>query len=129
MAGGSTVAVLLNCDQITNASGADGDLIECLDARTYTHPTEVITANGGNADFFDRKYSLIKMNGKWWMNENLKYPKTSDFHMPPAGTGNGLAFACPSDISSGYSPGTPKCNLVGSPGYIYAGGNTGICPN
>ncbi len=90
---------LLNCDAVSNTTGADGDLAECLDTRTHTHPAEAIAANGGNADFFDRKYDIIKMNGKWWMNEPLKYPRSSDYHIPPA-WGGGLSWGCPGTVSS-----------------------------
>ena len=54
-------SAMKNCDTISNSDGANGDILECLDARVYTHPAAVITANGGNAAFFDRKYSIIKM--------------------------------------------------------------------
>ncbi len=54
--------------------GVDGDESVCIDNRVYTHDPIIVAANGGDPNFFDRRYKLLKMNGKWWMNQNLAYP-------------------------------------------------------
>ena len=63
---------------VLNTQGQDGDEIVAFDNRPYVHDPIVVAANGGNPNFFDRRYKLIKINGKWWMNQNLAYSIETD---------------------------------------------------
>jgi uncharacterized protein (TIGR02145 family) len=91
--------------------GQDGDEMVAYDNRPYNHDSFVIAANGGNPDFFDKKYKLLKIGGKWWMNQNLAYPIGS--------------FADDNWTSSDYTcsgkdPNTAGCDLLSTKGYLYA---------
>ncbi len=63
---------------VLNSQGQDGDEIIAMDNRPYVHDPIVVAANGGDPNFFDRRYKLIKINGKWWMNQNLAYSIETD---------------------------------------------------
>jgi prepilin-type N-terminal cleavage/methylation domain-containing protein len=62
---------------VTNSMGQDGDEMVAYDNRAYNHPATVVAANGGNPDFFDKRYKLLKMKGRWWTNQNMIYPSSS----------------------------------------------------
>ena len=75
-------------NSVTNTMGKDGDELIVYDNRVYNYDTLVIAANGGNPDFFDKRYKLLKINGKWWMNQNLIYPTQSCYFWTDAISGD-----------------------------------------
>ncbi|MDD2871895.1 MAG: FISUMP domain-containing protein [Candidatus Gracilibacteria bacterium] len=95
-----------DCIGVSNTKGVNGNISTCNDTRTYTHV--------GAGASHDKIYSLLKIEGKWFFNENLAYP---------AGTYRTTTWSA-SDLGYYSCPGnngttTSNCGNVATYGYLY----------
>jgi len=98
----------------------------CKDTRTYSHPDSLAS--------HDQTYDLLKIEGKWWMNENLAFPLVDSSKYRGSGvwsaTDIGL-YSCPGNNGTT----TVDCASVKDLGYLYqwsgamgAGSGMNVCP-
>ena len=102
-----TVAGGGNCTDVTNTLGSNGNTSTCLDNRTYT-------MQGGATH--GKIYNLLKIEGKWWFNQNLAYPSATGYTGSNTWSTTDIGlYSCPGNNSTT----TADCSLVSTLGYLY----------
>ncbi|EKE28887.1 MAG: hypothetical protein ACD_2C00271G0001, partial [uncultured bacterium (gcode 4)] len=97
-----------DCTWVDNSIWANWTTSVCDDLRTYEMQWTWAVS--------DRKYNLLKIEWKWWFNENLAYPLATWYKWSNSWSINDMwYYACPWVNSSNNS----NCSLVSSGWYLY----------
>jgi len=98
------------CSWVDNSIWENFDISTCTDTREYNHFAEWATHSW--------VYSIIKLDGEWWMNQNLAYTlEWTKYRDATAWSTTDLwLYSCP---WQGWSTPVVRCDLVWSRWYLY----------
>jgi uncharacterized protein (TIGR02145 family) len=100
-----------DCSSVDNAIWKDWSVSTCKDNRTYTHI--------GSGATHSQIYRLLKIEGRWWFNQNLAYPLSDNVYREfyRKNDGKGL-YSCPWHVFDGFDD-VLDCPLVSTFWYLY----------